>query len=62
VSFSSEPKQQVAAVQCPHHLAVWQDSNQDRPRNARLARASLPCLLRPGHDGEHRTHGGRSWA
>lgn len=59
--FERKPSQQLFAVQCPHQLAVFQDANAGRPRNTRLARAALPCLLRPGHAGAHKTHGDREW-
>lgn len=59
--FERKPQTPAFAGGCPHRIAVWQDANPDRPRNARLARAAVPCRLRPGHDGVHLGAGGRSW-
>lgn len=60
-TYARKPTQQLFASQCAHQLAVFQPARRDRPHNARLARAVLPCLLRPGHDGGHKTHGDRRW-
>lgn len=59
--MSGADLRRARAVDCPHQLAVFQPSRPDRPHNHRLARATLPCLLRPGHNGDHKTHGDRRW-
>lgn len=43
---------------CPHTRAKFFTISDE---SSTLSRATYPCVKPPGHDGPHRTQGGREW-
>lgn len=43
---------------CPHVLARFVTKHEN---TSTLVRATFACRERPGHDGPHRTAGGKEW-